>query len=124
MTYASASDVAELLARELTPEEVGLVDRRLAQVERLILRKIPDLAAKIAAGDVDAEDVKDVESESVYRVVRNPEGIVSEGDGVYQYRKSDEAADNRLRLTPEEWQMLGVRPSRMFQLVPSFGGPQ
>lgn len=41
MTYATALDVAALLARELEAPDTALVERRLAQVERMILRRIP-----------------------------------------------------------------------------------
>lgn len=121
MTYASASDVAALLARELTTEEAALADRRLAQVERMILRRIPDLAERIADGDVDEADVRDTEAEAVYRVIRNPDGIYSETDGAYAYTKSADAADNTLRITADEWSTLGVRTGKMFSLVPSTG---
>lgn len=46
MAYANAADVAALLARELNTAETALVERRQAQVERMILRRIPDLAGK------------------------------------------------------------------------------
>lgn len=122
MTYAQASDVSALLARELTPEETALVERRLEQVERMILRRIPDLADKIAAEDIDEADVIDIEAEAVYRAVRNPEGIYSENDGTYGYQLSREAADNSLRITVDEWQVLGVRAGRMFTITPAVRG--
>lgn len=107
MPYASSDDVAELLARELTTEEQALVERRLAQVERMILRRIPDLAAQIAAETIAQDDVVDVEAEAVYRVVRNPEGLHSENDGSYGYQLSSEAADNRLRIPPRRVERAG-----------------
>ena len=45
MTYATASDVAIRLGRDLTAEEVTLVAIRLDDVERRIKRRIPDLDA-------------------------------------------------------------------------------
>lgn len=122
MTYATAADVAALLARELTDTETALVGRRLDQVERMIFRRIPDLAGQIAAGQIDQDDVRDVEAEAVYRVVRNPDGIYSETDGQYAYTKSAAAADNTLRITAEEWQTLGVRTGKMFSIAPRIGG--
>jgi hypothetical protein len=38
-TYATAADVQAVLGRQLTTEEVALVECRLAQVERMILRR-------------------------------------------------------------------------------------
>jgi hypothetical protein len=100
-----------------------MVERRLAQVERMILRRIPDLAAQIGAGDLDEADVIDIEAEAVLRVIRNPEGLRSETDGSYGYQLSREAADNSLRILPEEWQLLGIRPSKMFSIVPNLVAP-
>lgn len=124
MAYATAADVAALLARELTTEEMALAERRLQQVERLILRRIPDLAEQIEAEHLDQADVTDIEAEAVYRVMRNPDGLYSEQDGQYSYQLSREAADNSLRITTEEWLTLGVRPSRMFSITPRPGGRQ
>lgn len=119
MTYAEPDDVQAVLGRTLEPAEIPLVERRLAQIERKILRRIPDLADQIADGVIDQDDVVDVEAESVYRVIRNPEGLRSETDGQYGYERSSEAADNSLRILPEEWALLGIRPSRMFAIAPT-----
>ncbi|MBS1690770.1 MAG: hypothetical protein JST91_00865 [Actinobacteria bacterium] len=119
MTYAAAADVQAVLGRELDTTETVLVERRLAQVERMILRRVPDLVDKIAAEDIDAADVIDIEAEAVLRVIRNPEGLRSEQDGQYGYQLSNEAADNRLRLTSEEWELLGIKRSRVFAIGPA-----
>jgi uncharacterized protein YcaQ len=124
MTYATAADVAALLARELDTAETALVERRLEQVERKLLRRIPDLAEKIDAEEIDQADVIDIEAEAVLRVVRNPDGLASETDGNYGYQLSREAADNSLRITAEEWQILGIKPSRMFTIAPNIVAPQ
>ena len=75
MTYATSSDVAVRLGRELTTEESSLVEIRLDDIERRIKRRIPDLAEKITAGDVDEADVVQVEADVVLRLVRNRTGI-------------------------------------------------
>lgn len=121
MTLASANDVRAILARELDAAQTALVERRLEQVEWMILRRIPDLLEQIGAGDLDEADVIDIEAEAVLRVVRNPEGLFSEQDGNYGYQLSREAADNSLRILPEEWQTLGIKPSRMFSIAPRLG---
>jgi Phage protein Gp19/Gp15/Gp42 len=69
----------------LTDEETTLVATRLADVERMILRRIPDLADKITDGDIDEADVVIVEADVVLRLVRNPDGDASETDGTYGY---------------------------------------
>lgn len=83
MAYASAADMAALLVRELETAETALVERRLAQVERMTLRRIPYLAGRTEAGEIDAQDVIDIEAEAVLRVVRHPDGLYSEQDGSY-----------------------------------------
>lgn len=122
MAYATADDVAALWGKTLSDEEVALVERRLEQVERMIIRRVPDLVAQVTAGDLAEADVIDIEAEAVLRVVKNPEGYVSEGDGNYTYQLSREAADNSLRLLPDEWAVLGVRLGKMFSIAPRIGG--
>jgi hypothetical protein len=128
MTYAAATDVQTRLGRTLTPEEADLVTVRLADVERLILRRIPDLADKITANDVDVENVIQVEADAVLRLVRNPEGYASETDGNYGYTFSREVSSGRLEILTHEWVMLGekasglsfidVRPRTPFEYTP------
>jgi Phage protein Gp19/Gp15/Gp42 len=78
LTYAAATDVATRLGRTLATEEIALVEQRLEDVERRILRRVPELADKITADGIDAEDVKQVEADVVLRLVRNPDGYASE----------------------------------------------
>ena len=122
MTYAAATDVQTVLGRTLTPEETLMVDRRLSQVERQILRRIPDLAEQIEDGEIDADDVIQVEADAVLRVVKNPDGLFSETDGNYSYMFDRNAASGRLEILPDEWRLLGIRPSRMFTISPSING--
>ncbi|MFA5707383.1 Gp19/Gp15/Gp42 family protein [Mycolicibacterium sp.] len=121
MPYATAADVQTLLARELTSEETAQVERRLAQVERMILRRIPDLAGQTAAGQIDPADVVDIEAEAVLRLVRNPEGYASESDGTYSYQFNRETASGRLEILPEEWERLGIRLKGLFSIAPRLG---
>lgn len=124
MPHAAAADVAALLARELTPEETSMVERRLAQVERMILRRIPDLDTKLDSGDIDCADVVDIEADAVTRVVRNPEGLLSENDGNYGYQFDRDLSSGKLEILPEEWKILGVSaPRGMFSIVPRIGAP-
>ncbi|PTR26489.1 Gp19/Gp15/Gp42-like protein [Rhodococcus sp. OK519] len=123
MPYAIAEDVQAVLGRALTPEETGMVNRRLEQVERMIIRRIPDLADQITAGSIDRADVVDIEAEAVLRVVRNPEGLFSETDGTYGYQLDRETASGKLQILPEEWQTLGIRPSKMHIIVPNLVAP-
>lgn len=123
MAYANADDVAALWAKALSVEESALVERRLAQVERMIIRRVPDLVAQVTDGDIAEADVVQIEADAVLRVVKNPEGLWSETDGSYGYQLSREAADNSLRLLPEEWAVLGVRVGKMFSITPTWVMP-
>ncbi len=120
--YATAADVEAVYGKTLSTEETALVTRRLAQVERMILRRVPDLAERIAAGDEDEADVIDIEAEAVLRLIRNPEGYASESDGSYSYQFNRETASGRLEILASEWETLGIKPSRMFSIAPNLGG--
>lgn len=119
MAYATASDVAVRWARTPTVEETALIEVRLNDVDRMIRRRIPDLDDLIASGDVDVDSVVQVESEAVLRVIRNPEGFVSETDGNYTYQYSQNTSAGSLTILPEEWALLGVSAGGTFMLVPN-----
>lgn len=117
-TYATVDDVRVRLGKSLDPDEVTLVETRLADVERMIRRRIPDLDEKIQDGDVELADVVQVEADAVLRLVRNPEGLLSETDGNYSYMFRQDLVSGRLEILPEEWEILGVRQGRMAVLIP------
>ncbi len=124
MTYATSSDVGVRLGRELTTEESSPVEIRLDDIERRIKRRIPDLAEKITAGDVDEADVVQVEADVVLRLVRNPDGYLSETDGNYTYMFRQDLANGKLEILAAEWETLGVVTGAVAQLVPTFSdGP-
>jgi hypothetical protein len=119
MAYATPDDVATRWGRELSPEETNLVSVRLEDVERMIRRSIPDLDDQVSSGQIDVEDVVQVESDAVLRLARNPEGYKSETDGDYTYTLSDDLSTGVLGITDDEWAILGVsRGSGMFMLTP------
>jgi len=49
-----------------------------------------------------------VESDVVLRLVRNPEGYLSETVGDYTYMLRQYLASGKLELLPEDWETLGV----------------
>ena len=123
MAYASSADVAVRWARTPSDEETALITVRLDDAERLIRKRIPDLDDLISDGVIDIADVVQVESEAVLRVIRNPEGFVSETDGNYTYQLAHTTAAARLEIMPDEWKLLGVVvKGGMFTLVPDFPG--
>jgi hypothetical protein len=120
MAYATSSDVAVRWARTPTVEETALIDVKLADVHRMIRRRIPDLDALVLSGEIDRDDVVRVESDTVLRFLRNPEGFVSETDGNYTYQYSQQTVAGKLEILPEEWELLGYSRGGFFELVPAF----
>ncbi len=129
MAKAQASDVTVRRGRADPPsaEEISLIEARLNDVERRILRKLAR-AGRVLEDDLDdgvieLDDLKAVEAEAVLRLVRNPEGFIQETDGNYTYLLSEEAASTKLRIDPEEWELLGFYSRRVFTLQPTLDMP-
>lgn len=107
MTYATLSDVSTRLGRPITDaEEIAQVTAWLADVEAMILARIPDLDELVADGSPSAAVVAMVEANAVIRKIRNPDGKVSEGIDDYNYRLNENARKGELFLTDEEWALL------------------
>ncbi|QGJ87747.1 head-to-tail adaptor [Mycobacterium phage Leogania] len=124
MAYATADDVVTLWAKEPEPEVMALIERRLEQVERMIRRRIPDLDVKVLLNTTFKADLIDIESDAVLRLVRNPEGYISETDGAYTYQLSSDLSQGKLTILNEEWTTLGVnRLSRMSTIAPNIVMP-
>lgn len=118
MAHASASDVVVRWGKaEVEQEILDLIDVRLDDVERQIRKRIPDLDTQVADADYLA-DVKQVEADAVLRLVRNPDGYLSETDGNYTYMLRQDLSTGKLELLPEEWDTLGVTRSRIAFLTP------
>lgn len=121
MAFATASDVVTLWAKEPEPEVMVLIERRLEQVERMIRRRIPELDTFAAASTTFMADLVDIEADAVLRLVRNPEGYMSETDGTYTYQLQSDLSLGRLEILDDEWTTLGVfRLSRMSVIAPAF----
>ena len=124
MAYATAQDVVTLWAKEPEPEVMMLIERRLEQIERMIRRRIPTLDTLVAASPTFAADLIDIEADAVLRLVRNPEGYLSETDGTYTYQLQSDLSSGKLQILDEEWTALGVfRLSRMSVIAPLFEMP-
>lgn len=120
MAYATANDVVTLWAKVPEPEVMVLIERRLEQVERMIRRRIPTLDALVASSETFEADLIDIEADVVLRLVRNPEGYLSETDGVYTYQLQADLSSGKLVILDDEWTTLGVyRLSRMSTIAPS-----
>lgn len=124
MAYATAQDVVTLWAKEPEPEVMLLIERRLEQVERIIRRRIPALDARVLDSPTFEADLIDIEADAVLRLVRNPEGYMSETDGAYTYQLQSDLSVGRLEILDDEWTTLGVnRLSRMSVIVPNLTMP-
>ncbi len=124
MAYATSADVVVLWAKEPELEVLNMIDRRLEQVERLIKRRVPDLDVKAAASATFLDDLIDIESDAVLRLVRNPEGYLSETDGAYSYQLSTDLAAGKLSISDSEWETLGVNSiKRMSTITPRLTMP-
>jgi hypothetical protein len=117
MAYATVDDVADRWTREFTDEEIVLIETRLEDIERKIRRVIPDLATKVSDQEY-LEDVKQIEADAVLRLVRNPEGYISESDGNYTYMLARDLASGKLEILDEEWETLGVFKTQFAVIVP------
>lgn len=107
MTYANIDDVSTRLGRPITSaEEIAQVNAWLSDTESIILSRIPDLDAHVAAGKPTAETVAMVEANAVIRKIKNPDGKVSEGVDDYNYRLNENARKGELFLTDDEWLLL------------------
>lgn len=116
-TFATVADVAARWGQTPSDADAALIAIRLADAERMILRRIPDLHDLVRKGEIATEDVVQVEADAVLRLIRNPEGFISETDGDYSYQMSKELAAGRLTILDDEWDMLGYRRARMSILV-------
>lgn len=129
MMFAVVDDVLTALGRPTgsasqVESEQWLVN--IARVQRIIVRRVPDLVVRTALppGDldrIDSDDVRDIIAEAVARKARNPDGKVSEGIDDYSYRLNESARKGDLFLTDEEWAaLLPTSASGAFSTRPGF----
>lgn len=117
MAYAEVTDVTVRWARTPTAEETALIETRLEDVERMISRRV-DIGAALGLGTFLEEDIIQIEADAVLRLIRNPEGYLSESDGDYTYMLRQDLASGRLEIFPDEWEVLGLVSASMSMLVP------
>ncbi|MDB2206927.1 Gp19/Gp15/Gp42 family protein [Mycobacteroides abscessus] len=116
-TYADPSDVSGRLGRSLDASESTMVSTRLADAERLIKARIPDLDDQITDDKIDVEIVKMIEANAVVRLVRNPNAYTGETDGNYSYQINWKTATGELEILDNEWALLGISQA-MFVIAP------
>ncbi len=130
MTYATVADVSTRLGRPIAEgTEVAQVQAWLDDAEAIILGRLPDLVAAVAAGVPSTATVVMVESNAVIRKIRNPEGYTSETIDDYTYRYNEQVRRGDIFFTDDEWALLrptvsGGAFSTQPGFVPDYGfGP-
>jgi hypothetical protein len=108
MSYATTEDVAARLGRVLTDAELQQVPTLLDDAESIILTRIPDLAAHVAAvpPTVGISVVVRVESWSVIRFLKNPDGKYQESIDDYSFTRDKTVADGTVYISDDEWDQL------------------
>lgn len=87
---------------------------KVDEAVRLLIRKVPTVVARMAAYDpvtgtgIDPEFVKDKVVGAVLRVLRDPEGMQSETEGNYAYKRNPIVASGNIWFTKDELADLGV----------------
>ncbi len=121
MTYANDSDVEVRLGRTLTEPERLQVVAWLDDIEGTIKSRIPTLDDLVTAGSLSDAVVRKVEAQAVIRVLRNPDGKLTERIDDYSWTRDSSTSTGQLCLTDEEWDELTPSASyEAFTIRPSF----
>ena len=100
--------------RPLSPAERVLVEARLADAWVIVKQRVPDIEARIAAYDPDADPPEGLDPAvvvfvlcaMVLRVSMNPEGKRQESIDDYSYMRDNSTAAGQLYLSDDEYGML------------------
>ena len=103
MAYATWQDVQDRFGRTLTDSERRQVDAWLDDIESSILSRIPTLHDMVTAGTLLRQTVVKIEAAAVIRVLRNPDGKLTERIDDYSWTRDSSTATGALYLTDEEW---------------------
>lgn len=113
MPYATFDDLQERFEGEIPGSSMILLERKIAQAERLIRSRLhAEIEDWITAGRTTADDVKDVVCEMVLRTVRNSSGVTAQTAGPFSQQFDAAVASGKLWLTRENRMQLGLRRAR------------
>lgn len=88
---------------------------KIDEAVRLLIRRAPSIVSRIANYDaglgtgLDPAFVQDKVVNAVLRVIRDPEGLESESEGSYSYKRNPVVASGNIWYTKEELADLGIR---------------
>lgn len=110
-----STDLEEPFEGELDLENLDeWYQSKLDEAVRLLLRKAPALVTRMNAFDpvagvgIDPQFVKDKVVGAVLRVLRDPEGLESETEGNYSYKRNPIVASANIWYTKDELADLGI----------------
>lgn len=130
MAWTTAAEVIASWIGDDAPDDVAKVDNWIGKAERLLRSKVPDLQARLAVDPVVELDlldnVKDVVTEMVQEVFRNPEGVRQRQEGTGPFTGSVTYGGDKpgaLRVTSEQLEKLaapgGSRGAYTIDMIPS-----
>ena len=128
MAWTSAAEVLADWIGEDAPTDTAKVDLWIGKAERLLRSKLPDLQARITADDEPdlLGNAKDVVTEMVHEVFRNPEGVRQRQEGAGPFSGSVTYGGDKpgtLRVTAEQLERLaapgGSRGVFTIDMIPS-----
>ena len=100
-------NVANSYEGKIAIEDVAWVETKIDEAVRELLSIIPSIPKRIANGQLDPELVTDKVVGAVLRVVRNPQGIESEGEGDYNIRLRNSVASGDIWYQEKDLIQLG-----------------
>lgn len=106
----TSDDVDNSYEGTIDVSEVAWVERKIDEAVRDLIGLIPSIPSRITSGELDPELVKDKVVGAVLRVVRNPQGVESEGEGDYNIKLRNTVASGDIWWQEKDLDLL--RPSR------------
>lgn len=106
----TSDDVDKSYEGTIAVSEVSWVEQKIDEAVRDLIGLIPSIPSRIAKKELDAELVKDKIVGAVLRVVRNPKGIETEGEGDYNIRLRATVASGDIWFQEKDLILLGWKP--------------
>lgn len=111
----TSDDVAKSYEGEIEAAQVTWVEHKIDEAVRDLIGLIPSIPARIASRELDPELVKDKVVGAVLRVVRNPQGIESEGEGDYNIRLKNTVASGDIWYQEKDLIQLGLNVVKKYR---------